>query len=73
MTALDLTRQCDATASGTEAAQFVWMLADGIDMLPMELTFCAHHNGVHRAALKLAGWSPVPATILEQSPETVNA
>lgn len=56
--AADLTRQCDATASGTEQAFFTWIKADGADMLPMELTFCAHHNGVHFAALKLAGWSP---------------
>lgn len=56
--AVDLTNQCDATASGTEQAYFTWIFADGADMLPMELRFCAHHNGQHFAALKLAGWSP---------------
>jgi hypothetical protein len=33
-------------------------LAKPEDMLPLELRFCAHHNGQHFAALKLAGWTP---------------
>ncbi|UTN93041.1 hypothetical protein SEA_MARKY_38 [Streptomyces phage Marky] len=57
--AVDLTSQCDATASGTEQAYFTWIfVGSGEDALPLELSFCAHHNAKHAAALKLAGWSP---------------
>lgn len=70
--ALDLTHQCDATASGTETAYFTWILQDGGDMLPAELRFCAHHNGEHFAALKLAGWSPAPTEPVIPFTETAN-
>jgi hypothetical protein len=54
---------CDATASGTEQAYFTWIKVEsGEDALPMELSFCAHHNAKHAAALKLAGWSPFSDT-----------
>jgi hypothetical protein len=49
---------CDATASGTEEAYFTWIFVRPDDLMPMQLTFCAHHNAQHAAALKLAGWSP---------------
>jgi hypothetical protein len=49
---------CDATASGTESGDFTWIFVDPDDLMPMQLTFCAHHNAKHAAALKLAGWSP---------------
>lgn len=73
MRTLDLTSQCDATASGTENAYFTWILVNDEDALPAELTFCAHHNGVHFAALTEGGWTQVPATVLEQTTQTVNA
>lgn len=51
----DNSERCDATASGTEQAYFTWIK---VTDTPMQLSFCAHHNAQHAAALKLDGWSP---------------
>lgn len=57
--AVDLTAQCDATASGTEQAFFTWIFVQPDTLTPMELGLCAHHNAKHHTALRLAGWSPM--------------
>jgi len=62
---------CDATASGTETGDFTWIFVRPDDLMPMQLTFCAHHNAKHAAALRKAGWSPYSYSETENIPEPV--
>jgi hypothetical protein len=55
----DLVDRCDATASGTEKADFTWIkVTDEDAMLPLELAFCAHHNAEFCKSLQADGWTP---------------